>query len=186
MCYTEFMIVLGIDPGTAITGFGLIDCHLDKIKLIKHGSIKTSKSLDSPKRLDLIFCQVLEIIKEHRPKILAIESLFFNNNAKSASAVGQAIGVVKLAACRSKIEVFEYPPLRIKMVLAGNGRAKKPLIQSKVRKILGLRKLPRPTHAADALAAAICHWQMKSDKIKQSPPSLKLRRGKGGEKIGRH
>jgi len=154
------MLILGIDPGTAVTGFGVIRCQRQEIKLVGHGTIKTSNKFTSPKRLNQIYNQIMdEILKKYNPQVLAMESLFFNVNAKSASAVGQAMGVIKLAAARRKVEVFEYPPLRIKMVLAGNGRAKKRQIQSKVRKALRLRRLPRPTHAADALAVAICHWQ---------------------------
>jgi len=160
------MVILGIDPGTAVTGFGVIRCQRQEIKLIDHGSIKTSNKHSSPKRLDLIFRQTAEIIQKHKPQVLAMESLFFNINAKSASAVGQAIGVIKLAAARKKVKVFEYPPLRIKMELTGNGRAKKRQIQSKVRKTLKIRKLPRPTHAADALAVAICHWQTSRSVVK--------------------
>lgn len=152
------MIILGIDPGTAMTGYGLIDCTKEKVKLIKHGSIKTINDHDSSFRLNLIYEEAKEIIKKYKPEVLAIESLFFSNNAKSASAVGQAIGVMKLAAERGKIKVFEYPPLKIKMKLVGSGRAEKSEVQSKVRKYLRLRKIPRPNHAADALAAAICHW----------------------------
>lgn len=159
------MIIIGIDPGTAITGYGLIKCSSKDIKLIKHGSIKTSKEFKSSKRLNLIYSELKKIIKQNKPRVLALETLFFNTNAKSASAVGQAIGVIKLAAERSKVEVFEYPPLRIKMVLSGNGRAEKKLIQSQVRKTLCLRELPRPTHAADALAVAICHWKQINGKI---------------------
>jgi len=158
------MIILGIDPGTAVTGYGIISCS-EKTKLIAHGSIKTSKTLSSSKRLNLIYCQMLKIIKEYKPQVLALESLFFNSNAKSALAVGQAMGVIKLAAAKKKIEVVEYPPLKIKMVLTENGRAKKNHIQTSVRKILKLKKVPRPTHAADALAVAICHWKLKNDKI---------------------
>ncbi|MGB9706624.1 MAG: crossover junction endodeoxyribonuclease RuvC [Microgenomates group bacterium] len=163
------MIILGIDPGIAITGYGLIKCNSKKITLVDLGSIKTSKNLASPQRLDLIYSQTAKIIRNHKPQVLALESLFFNTNAKSASAVGQAMGVIKLAAAKKKIEVVEYPPLKIKMVLTENGRAKKNHIQSKVRKILKLKKLPRPTHAADALAVAICHWKVKNDKIKGIP-----------------
>jgi len=152
------MIILGIDPGTAMTGYGLIECTKEKIKLIKHGSIKTLNDHDSSYRLNLIYEEIVAIMKKHQPEILAIESLFFSNNAKSASAVGQAIGVIKLAAAKKKMKVFEYPPLKVKMKLVGNGRAEKSQVQSKVRKALKLRKIPRPTHAADALAVAICHW----------------------------
>jgi len=159
------MIILGIDPGTATTGYGVINCFPEKTKLIAYGSIKTSKSFPSSKRLDSIYRKISQIIKEHKPQVLAIESLFFNTNAKSALAVGQAMGVIKLAAAKGKTEVVEYPPLKIKMVLTENGRAKKNHIQSSVRKILRLKKIPRPTHAADALAVAICHWKLKNDKI---------------------
>jgi len=152
------MIILGIDPGTAMTGYGLIQCTKEKIKLIKHGSIKTLNDHDSSYRLNLIYEEIVTIIDEHKPEVLAVESLFFSNNAKSASAVGQAIGVIKLAAAKKKMKVFEYPPLKVKMKLVGNGRAEKSQVQSKVRKALRLRKIPRPTHAADALAVAICHW----------------------------
>lgn len=143
--------------------------------MVDHGSIKTSNDFDSSERLNMIYRRILEILREHQPQVLAMESLFFFANAKSVSAVGQAMGVVKLAAARKKIKVYEYPPLRVKRVLTGNGRAKKKQIQSKVRKALKLRKLPRPTHAADALAVAICHWQSKNDKIATK---------KGGEKDG--
>lgn len=170
------MIILGIDPGTAITGYGLIKCTKGETKLVEHGSIKTSNHLTSPQRLNLIYKQTLEILRSYKPQILALETLFFNTNAKSASAVSQAMGVIKLAAARKKIEVFEYPPLKIKMILAENGRAKKNQIQSRVRKFLGLRKLPRPTHAADALAVAICHWKLKNDKILKAPSSGKAGR----------
>lgn len=158
------MIILGIDPGTAETGYGIVRCQRQEIKLIDKGMIKTSNKTDHPKRLDLIYCETLKILKKHKPQVLAIESLFFNVNAKSASAVGQAIGVIKLAAVKNKVKVFDYPPLRIKMVLTGYGRAKKKQIQSEVRKILRLRKIPRPTHTADALAVAICHWQQTREK----------------------
>jgi len=157
------MIILGIDPGTAMTGYGLVECNQKELKLIKHGSIKTLNDHDSSYRLNLIYEEIIAIINKHKPEVLAVESLFFSNNAKSASAVGQAIGVIKLAAAKKKMKVFEYPPLKIKMKLVGNGRAEKKQVQSKVRKALRLKKIPRPTHAADALAVAICHW-LENDK----------------------
>jgi crossover junction endodeoxyribonuclease RuvC len=156
----KMMLILGIDPGTAETGFGVIRYWRGEMTLVDHGSIKTSTDHDSAKRLDLIYRQTLAIFRRHKPQTLAMESLFFNLNVKSASAVGQAMGVIKLAAARNKAKVFEYPPLRIKMVLSGKGRAEKRQIQSVVRKVLKLRRLPRPTHAADALAVAICHCQL--------------------------
>jgi len=101
------MLILGIDPGTAETGFGVIKCTQKEIKLIDKGVIKTSVNHDSPQRLNSIFQQTTLILQKHKPEILAMESLFFNVNAKSASAVGQAMGVIKLAAARKKVKVFE-------------------------------------------------------------------------------
>lgn len=161
------MIILGIDPGTAETGYGLISCNKKTINLVEHGVIKTSTDNDGPQRLQLIYQQILKILQKHQPTVLAIESLFFNINAKSASAVGQAIGITKLAAAQKKTKVYEYPPLKIKMVLVGKGRAEKKVVQAKVGKILGLKKPPRPRHASDALAVAICHWQVEKGKIKR-------------------
>lgn len=152
------MIIIGIDPGTAETGYGIIKCEKKETKLICHGTIKTSKDDAAPVRLNSIHEDLMALIKEHKPEVLAVESLFFNINAKSASAVGQAIGVVMLAAAKNEMKVFEYPPLRIKMILTGKGRAEKKEVQSGVRKQLRIRKIPRPTHAADALAVAIVHW----------------------------
>lgn len=152
------MKIIGIDPGTAETGYGIIEVKKREIRLVKHGSIKTSVNHQSAFRLNLIFKEVKDLLKDYSPDVLAIESIFFNSNAKSVLAVGQAMGVSKLAAAQKNIAVFEYPPLKIKMKLAGKGRAEKREIQSKVRKILRLRKIPRPTHAADALAVAICHF----------------------------
>lgn len=160
------MVILGIDPGTAVTGYGIIRCWKGKVKLIDHGSIKTSTGDDATKRLDSIYRQMLALLRQHNPHVMAMESLFFNLNAKSALAVGQAMGVIKLAAARKNVKVFEYPPLRIKMKLTGKGRAKKRQVQSKVRQTLKIRELPRPTHAADALAVAICHWQSTRSMIK--------------------
>jgi len=156
------MIILGIDPGTAMTGVGVIKCTKKEVKKLYFNSIKTKNNRDSADRLNFIHQEVLNIFKEYKPQVLAIESLFFNSNAKSASAVGQAIGVIKLAGAKNKVKVFEYPPLKIKMKITGKGRAEKKEVQSGVRKFLHLRKIPRPTHAADALAVAICHWLEKN------------------------
>lgn len=158
------MIILGIDPGTATTGFGIIRCRQNKVILVNHGSIKTSKDKTPPQRLDLIYRQALTLLREHKPEIVAMESLFFNTNVKSATAVGQAMGVIKLAAARKKVKVVDYPPLKIKMILAANGRASKKEVQEKVKKALGLKEIPRPNHAADALAVAICHWRERKKK----------------------
>lgn len=154
---------MGIDPGTAETGFGIISCESKKITLVKHGLIKTSSKDKSARRLQLIFSQIVNVFKEYEPDVLAIESLFFSSNALSASAVGQAIGVAKLAAAQNNLDVLEYPPLKIKNRIVGKGRAQKSEVQACVKKILKLKEIPRPNHAADALAVAICHWACVSE-----------------------
>lgn len=153
------MLIIGVDPGTAETGIGIINYN-QKSKnccYVFHHCFKTIPGQQPEKRLELIFKEFIRIIKEYKPTVLAIEGLFFNTNAKSATAVGRATGVVMLAAARCKIPVCEYSPLKIKSKVDGYGRAKKNEIQEKVKEILKLKEIPRPNHAADALAVAICH-----------------------------
>jgi len=154
------MIILGIDPGLAETGVGIIE----KTKNSKNGSkfiylycLKTKNSLDKEKRLKIIHDEVVGLIKKFKAEVMAIEGLFFFRNAKSVSSVGQSIGAIMVAAADCGIKVIEYSPLKIKKNLTNYGRAEKKDLQSAVRKHLGIRKIPRPTHAADALAVAICH-----------------------------
>lgn len=153
------MVILGIDPGTAETGFGIINTTKDNIKLILHGSIKTTTANSASHRLNSIYEQVNSLIVQYQPECVVLESLFFFSNAVSVMGVGQTMGVVKLAAFKNNSAVYEYPPLRVKMLITGSGKAQKTDVQSKVRQALRLRKIPRPTHAADALAVAICHWK---------------------------
>lgn len=151
------MIILGIDPGTAEMGAGVIEANGNAVKRIYHCCIKTKTTFSKPVRLKQIHDQVKELIEKYKVEAIAMESLFFNTNAKSASAVGQAMGAVMVAAGGRDIPVRQYSPLQIKKYLTGYGRAKKRVLQSEVRKRLKVRKLPRPVHAADALAVAICH-----------------------------
>lgn len=165
---------MGIDPGTATTGFGLIRVSGDKLEALDFGLIQTDKNGTTGKRLENIFGQVTSILKKFSPDIVAIEKLFFATNAKTAMAVGQAQGVMIFAASKYKIEVAEYAPGTIKKIVAGDGRADKLMVQRALRKVLGARvrsKARGRTHfdnAADALAVALCH-------------AIKL---KGGEKNG--
>lgn len=153
------MIIIGIDPGTAETGLGIIDAGGENIKLVHLECIKTKVEDPRPVRLEQIYKEIINKITQFEAEVLAIEQLFFNTNAKSASAVGQAIGAAMLAAAKTKIPVFEYSPLAVKKNLTGYGRATKRDLQSTVRKHLRIRRLPRPQHAADALAVAICHFK---------------------------
>ena len=151
------MIIIGIDPGTAETGLGIIQTTPTGFKLVYHTCVKTKQIFSPEKRLQQIFTQVSQAISDHKPQLLSMESLFFATNAKSVMAVGQAMGAVMLAAANHNIPVFKYSPPQIKRAVSGDGRAKKPQLQSAVRKHLKLKAIPRPQHAADALAAALCH-----------------------------
>jgi crossover junction endodeoxyribonuclease RuvC len=151
------MLTLGIDPGTATTGFGLITEKRDKLIFVGHGIITTSTKDSSQGRLRRIYTELKKIILEYKPGAIAVEKLFFGANSKTAIAVGQARGIVLLTAAEMKITVAEYTPLEVKMALTGYGRADKKQIQQMVKTLLGLSFLPKPDDAADALAIAICH-----------------------------
>ena len=150
------MTILGIDPGTAITGFGLIEKNKSKLKLLKYGCIKTSVKLSTAERLNVIHKELNSLIKKSKPDIVAGEDIFFFKNLKTAIKVSQARGVILLTIAKSKIPVAEYTPLQIKQAVACYGRAEKIQVQKMVKYLLGLKELPKPDDAADALAVAIC------------------------------
>ena len=152
------MITIGIDPGTARLGFGLVRGG-DQPEALDFGVIETSATAEMPQRLSGIFDAVTDLIALHRPDIMAIEQLFFARNVTTAIAVGQARGVVLLAAARAGIGVAEYSPSVVKQAVVGYGKADKGQMQEMVRIILGLEFVPAPDDAADALAIAICHAQ---------------------------
>ena len=151
------MLTLGIDPGTATTGFGVIAEENEKLAFIDHGIISTSSKEESQARLRKIYGEIKNLIVKHQPAVVAIEKLYFGANTKTAIAVGQARGIALLAAAEFKVPVAEYTPLQVKMALTGYGRAYKKQIQQMVKALLGLNDIPRPDDAADALAIAICH-----------------------------
>jgi len=149
------MIILGIDPGTARIGFGIIQKN-NKLKLIDYGCIETSKNLKTPQRLIKLEKQLQEVIKKYKPKMVAVEDLFFFKNLKTAITVSQARGVILLTAAKLNVPISEYTPLQIKQAVTSYGRAEKRQVQRMVKMILNLKKIPKPDDAADALAAAIC------------------------------
>lgn len=153
------MIILGIDPGYAIVGFGVIEKLKTGIKVIDYGVITTPKENAMPKRLSTIFNGINSIIKTYKPDAVALEELFFQNNQKTAINVAQARGVSVLSVVENNIPVYEYTPLQIKQALTGQGRAEKKQVQFMVKAILGLNSIPKPDDAADALAVAITHSQ---------------------------
>ncbi|MBI4050694.1 MAG: crossover junction endodeoxyribonuclease RuvC [Candidatus Doudnabacteria bacterium] len=151
------MIILGIDPGTATTGYGIIQIKKGASpRLIEYGCITTPKRNRPEKRLTEIYKDLKKLIKKHKPGLLAVESLFFFKNLKTAISVAQARGVVLLCASESKIKIAEFAPLEVKMSLTSYGRADKKQVQYMVKKLLGLKNAPKPDDAADALAVAIC------------------------------
>lgn len=151
------MIVLGIDPGYATMGWGLVEYKGSSFKAIDYGAIITDAKMPMEDRLLKIYNDLVAIIDNHNPQAVSIEELFFNTNSKTAIYVSQARGVAILAASIKGLSFFEYTPLQIKQALTGFGRADKNQVQHMVKTILGLRTVPRPDDTADALAAAVCH-----------------------------
>ena len=151
------MIVLGIDPGTANTGYGVVTRRGGRMAALDGGVIETAAGLALETRLTTIFARACELMDEHAPAIVALEDLYFGANASSALAVGQARGVVMLAAGQRGIPCAHYTPQQVKSAVCGSGRADKGQVQRMVQVLLALSDLPRPDHAADALAVAICH-----------------------------
>ncbi len=151
------MKILGIDPGTAITGFGLITKTGPNLAMVDCGIISTPKTMLMPDRLKIIYNDLSKLVKHHKPDAIAVEKLFFTSNITTAMTVSQARGVVLLVASQHGVFVGEYTPLQVKMAATGYGRAEKRQIQEMVKKILQLPALPKPDDAADALAIAICH-----------------------------
>ncbi len=148
---------MGIDPGFAITGYGIVKYEGNRFSVVDYGAVVTEASKALPERLLLLNNSLEDIIKKHRPSAVAVEELFFNKNIKTALNVGHGRGVALLSAARLGIEVFEYTPLQVKQSVVGYGRAEKTQIQQMVKVILNLPSVPRPDDVADALAVAICH-----------------------------
>jgi len=151
------MRILGIDPGTGILGFGVIDVVRGKAKLVTAGVIRTPPHTPLPERLEEIYDGLNEIISETKPSVASIEKLFFARNVTTAMSVSHARGVAMLVSKKAGLEIAEYTPLQIKQTLTGYGKADKKQMQEMVRLHLGLHEVPKPDDAADALAAAITH-----------------------------
>lgn len=159
--------ILGIDPGTATMGWGVIRMEGNRIRHVQHAAITTPSDWEMPRRLAHLFDGITELIRGYRPETVAVEELFFNTNATTAITVGQARGMAILAAYKAGIPVAEYTPLQVKQAITSYGRADKRQMQEMVRALLNLREIPRPDDAADGLAVAICHAfsSRMSDKV---------------------
>jgi len=158
------MIILGVDPGTATTGYGVVEKVGSKIRLIDYGVILTPAKTELHYRLDTIFEELTAVIKKHQPEEMAVEEIFFSTNVKTDISVSQARGVILLAGKKQDVKVAEYKPNEVKMALTGYGRADKQQIQRMVKAVLGLAEIPKPDDAADALAIAITHVQTRRQK----------------------
>jgi len=150
------VVVLGIDPGTALTGYGLVRQD-DELELVACGAIRTSADIDLPERLLAIHDQLTDLIRLHQPAAMAVEELFFSKNVRTAMAVGHARGVILLTAAQAHLPIYHYKPSEVKQAVAGYGAAGKAQIQEMVRLLLGLEAAPEPDDVADAVAIAICH-----------------------------
>lgn len=160
------MIILGIDPGTATTGFGIIRVMGNSFKTVDYGIISTPAGVPMEQRLVMIYEQINHIIDTWKPEQVAIEELYFNRNVTTGITVGQARGVLILSCAQKGLQVYEYTPLEVKQALVGNGRAEKKQVQFMVKTFLGLREIPKPDDAADGLAIAICHAHYYQTKIR--------------------
>lgn len=151
-------LALGIDPGTATTGYGLVRLHPDGgLLTVKFGVITTPKDTPAPERLKMLYDQLCDLLREHNPDTAAVEKLYFQRNVSTAIGVGQARGVMLLSLAQQGLEVFEYTPNEVKLAVAGYGSAGKRQVQEMVRVLLAMEEIPRPDDAADALAVAITH-----------------------------
>ena len=161
------MIIIGIDPGTATTGYGIIKVKnvqlktRDNFKCLDYGTIKTSPTLPAAERLKIINNKLSKLISKHQPKVLAVENVFFFKNLKTAMPVSQAKGVILLTAAKKSVPVYEFSPLQVKMAVTGSGKAEKKHVGKKIKSLFGLKDIPRPDDAADALAIALAYIFVK-------------------------
>ncbi len=151
------MVILGLDPGTAITGYGLLRQDGGKLTVMDYGTLETQKGPSDAARLLHVFDEAEDLLRRAKPDAIAVEHLFFGRNVNTMLSVGRASGVLLLAAAKAGIQIAEYTPMQVKMAVVGVGNADKKQVQFMVRQILGLKETPKPDDVADALALAICH-----------------------------
>jgi len=161
------MIILGIDPGIAIVGWGVIEYTNNRFRTIAYGAITTEAGHDVEDRLLHVYNELCEIIDYYHPDQMAVEELFFTNNITTGIPVAEARGVILLAAEERHIDVFEYTPLQVKSAVTGYGKAEKPQVMEMTKRLLHLKEAPRPDDTCDALAIAICHAQSGASDIKR-------------------
>ena len=151
------MRIIGIDPGYAITGYGVIDYQGNHFKLITSGAIETKKGVPFPNRLEKIYDDMMKLIEDYKPDAIAVEELFFNTNTTTAIGVAQGRGMILVAAAKTNTPIYEYTPLQVKQAVVGYGRAEKKQVQMMVQRILNVEKIPKLDDTTDAMAIAMCH-----------------------------
>ena len=161
------MVILGIDPGYAIVGYGVVDFRGGKYTPLEYGAITTEAGLEFPRRLEIIADELDAIIERHPIHAVSIEKLYFQNNQKTAIQVAEARGVILLSCQRFGLKIFEYTPLQVKSAVTGYGQAKKPQVMEMTRRLLCLKEVPKPDDTADALALAICHGHAAGSPLRQ-------------------
>ena len=161
------MRILGIDPGYAIVGFGILEADRGKARLLRCGAINTPAGVPMPRRLLQIQEDMETLIREFSPDVMAIEELFFNTNVTTAIGVAQARGVILAAAARLGVQIFEYTPSQVKIAVVGYGKAEKRQVMEMTRRILNLSAVPKPDDAADAVAIALCHARSRTSLLYQ-------------------
>lgn len=162
------MLILGIDPGYAIIGWGLIRYERGRFLPVDFGAVTTPAGMPFSRRLEVIYDDLSAILQQHKPDAVAVEKLYFQNNQKTAIDVAQARGVIMLALHKSGAPVYEYTPLQVKSAVTGFGQAQKPQVMEMTKRLLRLKAVPKPDDTADALAIAICHAQYGGTALKQS------------------
>ena len=161
------MRILGVDPGYAIVGFGVLDADRGKARLVRCGAINTTAGTPMPLRLLQIQEDLETLIRDFSPEVMAIEELFFNTNVTTAIGVAQARGVILATAARLGVHIFEYSPSQVKIAVVGYGKAEKRQVMDMTKRILGLSAVPKPDDAADAVAIALCHARSRTSLLYQ-------------------
>ncbi len=169
------MIILGIDPGYAIVGWGVVEYEHSRFKVLGYGAITTEANTPFPERLQIIYNDMCYLFEKYKPDAMSMEKLFYNSNQKTVIDVAQARGVITLSAQMHGKDIFEYTPLQVKQSVTGYGRAEKKQVMEMTKSILGLKEVPKPDDTADALAMAICHGHVSGSSINKINRLLKSR-----------
>jgi crossover junction endodeoxyribonuclease RuvC len=164
------LLIMGIDPGYAIVGYGVVEYSRGRYRSLEHGAVVTKAGTDFNRRLEIIYDNISQILAKYQPACISIEKLYFQNNQKTAIQVAEARGVVLLAAQKAGVEIFEYTPLQVKSAITGYGKAEKYQVMEMTKRLLCLTQLPKPDDTADALALAITHAQCTGSLLRGLPP----------------